>query len=267
MISNTKTTMKHTMPNNHRAEPGRKIVWATSGARGAGSATDGPAEAVGADEVGHRLDVFLGVGAEGGEFAVAHAAVGVELESGADEHKAHHAVEIEVAAHALAGRVVKKTGGAGGGHALDHALNEAGGFVFLGETEREAGDGLGDVERLPMVVVVGAMQQRFIDAFAGLVDETFPDWISFFGGAEAEEAERSVGEAVFGGRLREHLRGDAACGEIDDIVALKRGLAGGAVKFAERERDVTGFVGPGLLAVGGQNGAVRLDGFKIVAQH
>ena len=55
--------------------------------------------------------------------------------------------------------------------------------------------------------------------------------------------------------------------ELDDVVALERGLAGGAVEFAERERDVTGFVGPGLLAVGGQNGAVGLDGFKIVAQH
>ena len=55
---------------------------------GAGGAAEGPAETVGADEVGHHLDVFLGVGAEGGELAIAHAAVGVELQRGADEHEA-----------------------------------------------------------------------------------------------------------------------------------------------------------------------------------
>jgi hypothetical protein len=74
---------------------------------GAGGAAKRPAETIGADEVRHHLDVFLGVGAEGRELAVAHAAVGVELERGADEHEAHHAVEIEVAAK-TAGGVVEK---------------------------------------------------------------------------------------------------------------------------------------------------------------
>jgi hypothetical protein len=97
------------------------------------------------DEVGHHLEVFLGVGAEGGELAIANAAVGVELEGGADEHKAHHAVEIEIAAKTLGG-VVEETGGAGLVDAINHALDEAGGFVFFGQAEGVARDGLGNVE-------------------------------------------------------------------------------------------------------------------------
>src|SRR5690606_27086856 len=79
---------------------------------GAAGAPERPAEAVGADEVGHHLDVFLGVGAERGELAVAHAAVGVELEGGAGEDERQHAVEIEITAEA-AGGVVEEASRAG----------------------------------------------------------------------------------------------------------------------------------------------------------
>ena len=191
----------------------------------------------------------------------------MELERGADEDEAHHAVEIEVAAEAGGGGVVEEAGGAGGGHALDHALDEARGFVFFGKTERETGDGFGDVEGLPMVVVVGAVEEGFIDAFAGLVHEAFPDGVALFGRTEAEEPEGGVGEAIFSRRLGEHLRGDAARGEVDDVVAFEGGRAGRAVIFAEGECDVAGFIGAGELAVGGQNGAVRLNGIEVVAQH
>ena len=185
----------------------------------AGGAAKGPAEAVGADQVGHHLDVFLAVGAQGGELAVAHARVGVELKGGADEREAHHSVEVEITAD-TGGGVVEEAGGAGGVDPLDHALDQAGGLVLLGEAEGEAGDGLGDVKRLPVVVVVRALEQGLVDAFTGLVDEAFPDGIALLGGAEAEEAEGGVGEAVFRGRLGEHLRGDAAGGEVDQVVAL-----------------------------------------------
>ncbi|MCU0793545.1 MAG: hypothetical protein MUE42_12010 [Opitutaceae bacterium] len=232
----------------------------------AGGATEGPAEAIGADEVGHHLDVFLGVGAEGGELAVAHAGVGVELERGADEHEAHHAIEVEVAADA-GGGVVKEAGGAGGVNPIHHALDEAGGLVLLREAEGEAGDSLGDVECLPVVVVVGAVEEGLVDALAGLVHEAFPDRVALLGGAEAEEAEGGVGEAVFRRGLGEHLGGDATGGEVDQVVALERGLAGGAVVFAEGEGDVAGLVGAGFLAGGGKDGSIGLDGVQVVAQH
>ena len=37
--------------------------------------------------------------------------------------------------------------------------------------------------------------------------------------------------------------------------------------LAEGEGDVAGFIGAGELAIGGQNGAVRLNGIEVVAQH
>src|SRR5690606_4940094 len=89
---------------------------------GAGGTAEGPAKTVLTDEVRHHLEICLGVGAEGGELAVAHAAVGVELEGGADEHEGHHAVEIEVAAEALGG-VVEEAGGTGVVDAIHHALD------------------------------------------------------------------------------------------------------------------------------------------------
>ena len=233
------------------------------GARGAAKR---PAEAVGANEVRHDLDVFLGVGAEGGQLALAHAAVGVELQGGADEHEGHHAVEIEIAAEA-GGGVVEEAGRAGLVDAVDHALDQAGGFVLLRQAEAEARDRLGDVEGLPVIVVVAAVQELLVDALAGLFDEALPDGVALLGRAEGEEAEGGVGEAVFRGGLGEHLRGDAARREIDEIVAAQRGLAGGAIEFSKREGDVAGFVGAGNLTVGRQERAVWLDRVQIVGQH
>ena len=233
---------------------------------GAGGAAEGPAEAVRAHEIGHHLDVLLGVSAEGGQLAVADAAVGMELERGADEDKVHHAVEVEIAAEA-GGGVVEEPGRAGGRDALNHALDEARGLVLLGEAEAEAGDGLGDVERLPVVVVVAAVEELLVDALAGLLDEPLPDGVALLGGAEGEEAEGGVGQAVFGGGLGEHLRRDAAGGEVDQVEALEGAFARGPVKFAEGEGDVAGLVGTGLLAVRGKDGAVGLDRIEIMGQH
>ena len=57
----------------------------------AGSAAEGPAQSVVADEVGHHLDVFLGVRAQRRELAIADAAVRVQLQSRAREDEHHHA--------------------------------------------------------------------------------------------------------------------------------------------------------------------------------
>ena len=232
---------------------------------GAGGAAKGPAEPVRTDEVGHRLDVFLGVGAERGQLAVAHAAVGVELQGGADEHEGHHAVEVEVAAKA-GGGVVEEAGGAGLADALDHPFDQTGGLVLFGEAEAEAGDGFGDVEGLPMVVVVAAVEQLLVEALLGLLDEAFPDGVAFLGGAEAEEAEGGVGQAVLGGRLGEHLGRDGAGREVEEVVTGQGTFAGGTVVFAQGEGDVARFVGPGVFSGNGERGAVRLDGVEVVAQ-
>ena len=86
-------------------------------------AAKGPAESVRADEVGHHLDVFFAVGAQGRELAITHAAVGVELQRRADEHEAHHTVKIVIAAKTLGG-VIEETGRAGLVDALAHALDQ-----------------------------------------------------------------------------------------------------------------------------------------------
>jgi len=233
---------------------------------GTGGAAKGPAEAVLTDEVGHHLDVLLGVGAEGGELAVAHAAVRVQLQRGADEDERHQTVEVEVAAEA-GGGVVEEAVGAGLLDALDHALDEARGLVLLGKAEAVAGDGLGDVECLPVVVVIAAVEQLLVDALLGFLDEAFPDGVALLGRAEAEEAERGVGEAVFRGGLGKHLRGDTAGRQIDEVVALEGGLASGTIIIAEGIGDVARFVGARLLAGSGKDGAVGLDGVEVVAQN
>lgn len=189
----------------------------------------------------------------------------MELEGGADEHEVHDAVEVEVASEALGG-VVEEAGRAGVVDAFDHALDEAGGFVLFGEAEGEAGDGFGDVEGLPVVIVVAAVEEGFVDADLGFLDEAFPDGVALFGGAEAEEAEGGVGEAVLRRGLGEHLGGDAAGGEVNEVVTLEGGLPGGAVVFAEGVGDMAGLVGPGLFAGGREDGAIGLDGVQVVTQ-
>ena len=86
-------------------------------------AAKGPAESVRADEVGHHLDVFFPVGAQGRELAITHAAVGVELQRRADEHEAHHTVKIVIATETLGG-VIEETGRASLVDALAHPLDQ-----------------------------------------------------------------------------------------------------------------------------------------------
>jgi hypothetical protein len=62
-------------------------------------------------------------------------------------------------------------------------------------------------------------------------------------GPKAEQAEGGVGQAVFRRWLGEHLRGDAARGEVDEVVTLEGGFAGGSVVFAESVGHVAGLVG------------------------
>ena len=233
---------------------------------GARSAAVGPAEAVGAHEVGQHPDVLLGVGAQGGELALAHAGIRMELQRRADEHEAHHAVEIEIAAEPL-GRVVEETGRTGLVDAVHHPLDQAAGFILLGEAEAEAADSLGDVEGLPVVVVVAAMQQHLVESLPGFVDQPLPHGVALLGRAEAQQAEGGVGEAVLRRRIGENLGGHAARREVDDVVPLQRGLAGGAVKFSECKGDVPGFVRAGLLAGNRGDGAVGVDRVQILAQH
>lgn len=79
--------------------------------------------------------------------------------------------------------------------------------------------------------------------------------------------QRGVGEAVFRGGLGKHLRGDTAGRQIDEVVALEIGLAGGTIIIAEGIGDVARFVGARLLAGSGKDGAVGLDGVEVVAQN
>jgi hypothetical protein len=73
------------------------------------------------------------------------------------------------------GGVVEESGGARLVDPIDHALDQAGGFVLFGETETEARHGLGHVEGLPVVVVVAAVEKLFVDPLLGFLDEAFPD--------------------------------------------------------------------------------------------
>jgi len=116
-----------------------------------------------------------------------------------------------------------------------------------------------------VVVIIAAVQERFIDALLRFLDEAFPDGIPFLGWAKSEEPEGGVGEAVFGGGLGEHLRGDAAGGEIDEVVAFQGGLPGGAIKLTEGVGHMAWLVWARLFSVGGKNGAVGLDGIEIMA--
>ena len=130
-------------------------------------------------------------------------------------------------------------------------------FVFLA----------GGVLLLASTAFADAVEQGLVDALLGFLDEALPDGIAFLRRAEAEETERGVGEAVFGGRFGEHLRRHAARGEIDEVVAFERGFARGAIEFSEGARDMARLVRSGLFVEGRKNGAVRLDGVEILGQH
>ena len=221
-------------------------------------APERPAEAVRADEVGHHADVLLGIGAQGRQLAVAHAAVRVQLQRRADEDEGHHPVEVEVSAQPADG-VVEEAGRAGLVDPVHHALDEPRGLVLLREPQAEAGDRLGDVERLPVVVVVAAVQELLVDPLLRLLDQALPDRVAVLGRAEAEEPEGRVREAVLRRRLGEHLGRHAARRQVDDVEALQGRLARGAVVFAECKRDVSRLIRAGFLAGGGEDGAVGLD--------
>ena len=74
---------------------------------GARRPAESPAQAVRPNQIGHHPDVFFHIGAQGRQLAVAHAVVGVELESRPDEDEGQHPVEVEISAQA-GDRVVEK---------------------------------------------------------------------------------------------------------------------------------------------------------------
>ena len=125
---------------------------------GASGASEGPAKSVVADQIRSHLDVLLGVGAQGRQLPIAHAAVRVQLQRRADEHERHHPVQIEVAAE-TGRRVVEESRRARLVDPVDHALDEPRGFVLLREPETETGHRLGDIERLPVIIVIAAVQE------------------------------------------------------------------------------------------------------------
>ncbi len=209
---------------------------------GAGVFGASPAEAVFANHVRKEFDVLFREGAEGRELALAKAWVAVKLEGLASEDESHHAVEREGSADAFVADVVEIAVGAGFFDAGEEALDEATGFVLLGKSKGEAANSLGDVERLPVVVVVAAVEQETVEVFACLVYKAFPHGIAFLGWSEGEQCERGVCESVFLWRITEGLRCDAARGEVDEILAVKLGFSSGAVEFANSERGMAGLV-------------------------
>ena len=82
--------------------------------------------------------------------------------------------------------VVKETGRAGFLNAVQEAFDQATGLILFRKTETESSHGFGDIEDLPVVIVVAAVKQKFVETLAGLVDQSLPDRIAFLGGAERE---------------------------------------------------------------------------------
>ena len=144
---------------------------------GAAVAAERPAEAVLADEVGQHLDVFLGEGPQTGEFTVAQALVGMELERLSDEDERHDSVKVEGAPESLR-IVIKKVRRTGLLDSFEESFDQAAGLVLLGEAEAEAGDCFRDVKDLPVVVVITAVEQEFVEPLPGLVDQPLPDGIA-----------------------------------------------------------------------------------------
>ena len=225
-----------------------------------------PAKTIGTDEIRHHLDVFFGVGAESGKLSIPHAAVGVELESGADEDERHHTVEIEVTAKTFGG-VVDESIGAGLVDSVDVTFDQTGGLILLGQTKRETGDGLGYVESLPVIVVVRAMEEGLVDTLLRFGYEAFPDLVAFLGRSKAQEAQCAVSETVLLSGFSKYLSRNRAGGEVDEIVTLKGRFPGGPIKFAHSVGRMARLVAAGCFALKGSDGAVRLDGGKIVAQN
>src|SRR5262245_27229956 len=120
-----------------------------------------PPESVVSDEVRHHLDIFFGVRAQRGKLAVPDPTIRVQLQGRAREYKRHYTVQIEIAAEARGG-VVEKPGRARLIDAIHHPLDEARGFILFRKAQAETGHGLRDIEGLPVVVVVAAMQKRLV---------------------------------------------------------------------------------------------------------
>ena len=74
----------------------------------------------------------------------------------------------------------------GGGDAINEAVDQCAGFVFLSEAKREATDGLSDIEGLNVVVVVTGDGQAFVDEVTGSLIEDFPDGVALPGRTEGQ---------------------------------------------------------------------------------
>jgi len=233
---------------------------------GAGILGDSPTETVFAHEIRKQLDVLFGVGAETWQLAFAQPGIRVKLESLAGEDECHHSVERVGSADAVS-YVVEIAIGAGFVDAGKEAFDQATGFVLLGKSETEAADGLGDIEGLPVVVVVAPIEQQLVEALAGLVDETFPDGIALFGGAKGKQGQGGVGEAVLLRRVAKYLGGYAARGEVDEVLAIQFRFSCSPVEFADCEGGVAGLVEPRLFALDGRDRSILVDGIQIVAEH
>ncbi len=163
------------------------------------------------------------MGAQAGKLALAQVQIGVQLQGLTNEYEAHDAVDVECATQlgATAAGIVHVTTGGVTFDALDEAVDQAAGFILLGEAEAEASDCLGDVEALKVVLVVTALEQLLVELLASGVQQTLPDGIAFFGRTKGEQAQRRVGEPVLKLLFSEGLCGDGSRGEVDQVEAVE----------------------------------------------
>jgi hypothetical protein len=110
------------------------------------------------------------------------------------------------------------------------------------------------------------MKELLVDPLLRFLHQPFPDAVTLFGRAEAKQSERSVSQAVFRRRLGEHLGGDTAGSQIDEVKPLQVCLAGGAEVLTERVGGMAGLVRAGGLSRSGEEGAVRLNGIEVMTQ-
>ncbi len=193
----------------------------------------------------------------------------MQLQRLADEDEAEHAVDVEGAAELAFGvaGVVEVAARGFRFDAFEEALDQAAGLVLFGEAEAVAGDGLGDVEGLEVVAVIGAFEEALVELLLGRLHEALPDGVAVLGGAEGEQAERGVGEAVFVFLVGEGLGGDAAGGEVDEVEIPYLGLVGRPVVLANGQRGVARFVGAAAFVGEGSDRPLLGHGFQVMAQN
>ena len=100
-----------------------------------------------------------------------------------DKDKGEGAVDIINTTKPL-GTVVAEAAGTVLLNTLHELIDQFSRLVLLGESKAETGNGLGDVERLKVVVVIGAGKKSLIELLAGRVEKALPNFIAFFGGTE-----------------------------------------------------------------------------------